>query len=113
MTAAYQRNPQTQALLNSCRPLGLEGGHLVLGFSSDLLREKMEKGHNLTLVRQALEEVFGQPVGIRCVLLKAWTPDAEEEPPPAMEEGGMVATAVRDLGAQVVDVKPVAPDSGA
>ncbi|MGH2606937.1 MAG: AAA family ATPase, partial [Anaerolineales bacterium] len=55
LKAAYLSDPKTQALLNSSRPLGMEAGALVLGFQSDLLREKMEKGHNLTRAQQALE----------------------------------------------------------
>jgi DNA polymerase-3 subunit gamma/tau len=111
MAAAFRQNPRTQALLNSCKPLGIEGGLLVLGFSSDLLREKMEMGHNLALVRQALQETLGVPLGVKCVLAKAWGEGtAQDDAPPPMEENGMVATALRDLGAQVVEVKPLPPE---
>jgi len=111
MAAAFRQNPRTQALLNSCKPLGIEGGVLVLGFSGDLLREKMEMGHNLALVRQALQETLGAPLRVKCVLKKTWGESAgQDEAPPPMEENGMVATALRDLGAQVVDVKPLLPD---
>ncbi len=111
LAAAKRRDPQTQALLNSGRPLGVERGVLVLGFASDLLRERMEKRDNLTLVRQSLEEVLGQAMPVRCVLLKAWSAeDSDGDPPSAVEDGGMVATAMRDLGGQVVDVKPVPPE---
>ena len=108
LTVAYTRDPKSQALLNSSKPVGFEDGRLILGFRSDLLREKMEKGHNLSSLSASLEEVFGQPIGIRCVLLDQWgdrtdpTGDAL-----SLEEGGMVATALRDLGAQVVDVEPL------
>jgi DNA polymerase-3 subunit gamma/tau len=108
LAKAYQRDPRTQALLNSCKPLGVDAGALVLGFQSDLLRDKMEKGHNLKLVTDALGEVLGNPLGVRCVLLVDWGNDTSAPPP--MEEGGMVATAIRDLGAQVVDHQP---DAGA
>jgi hypothetical protein len=112
LAAAYRRDPRTQALLNSGRPLGLEGGTLVLGFTSDLLRERMEKKENLAMVRQSMEEVFGRAVPIRCVLAKSWRPPgAEEQSTDAIEDGGMVATAVRDLGAQVVDVKHLPPET--
>jgi DNA polymerase-3 subunit gamma/tau len=111
LEAAFRHDPRTQALLNSGRLLGLEGGALVLGFNSDLLREKMEAKATLALVRQCLEEVFGAPLGVRCVLSRAWKPEGEAESPgEAIEDGGMVATAVRDLGAQVVDVKPLPPE---
>jgi DNA polymerase-3 subunit gamma/tau len=111
LAAAFRRDPRTQALLNSGRPMGMERGVLVLGFNSDLLRERMERKENLALVRQSFEDVFGVPLMVRCVLSHGWTP-AEEAAPAAdaIEDGGMVATAVRDLGAQVVDVKPLSPE---
>jgi len=111
LAAARKRDPRTQALLNSCRPLGLEGGVLVLGFASDLLRDKMEKGHSLALAREALQEVFGVGVEVRSALTSGGAPEGRPETAPGpMEEDGMVATALRDLGAQVVEVKPVPPD---
>ncbi len=111
LAAAKRRDPHTQALLNSGRPLGIERGTLVLGFASDLLRERMEKRDNLALVRQSIEEVIGQAMPVRCVLLRSWSAnEAEDDAPSGVEDGGMVATAMRDLGAQVVDVKPVPPE---
>ena len=111
LAAARKRDPRTQALLNSCRPLGLEAGVLVLGFASDLLRDKMEKGHSLALAREALQEVFGVLVEVRSALTSGGSADGRPEAPPGpMEQDGMVATALRDLGAQVVEVKPVPPD---
>lgn len=112
LTAARKYDARTQALLNSSRPLGVESGVLVLGFRSDLLREKMEKGHNADIVRRALIEVLGVPLALRCVLVGNWTPadeTAERDAPP-VEDGGMVATALRELGGHIVDVAPAAPD---
>ncbi len=109
--AVRQRDPRTQALLNSSRPLGLEGGVLILGFASDLLRDKMEKGHSLALVRDALREVLGSDLEIRSALSagRAAGPSDEASPAP-VGNAGMVAAALRDLGAQVVDVKPALPE---
>ena len=101
-----------QALLNSCRPLGIESGVLIIGFKSDLLREKMEKGHNISIASKALEEISGLSMGIRCVLTGSWMPGRDGlDKPPLIEDGGMVATALRDLGAQVVDVEKLPPES--
>jgi DNA polymerase-3 subunit gamma/tau len=113
LTAARHHDPRTQALLNSCRPLGLDAGALIIGFRSDLLREKMEKGHNISLASLALQEVFGIPVGIRCVLSETWASQGvNEHQAPPMDDDGMVSTALRDLGAQVVNVENMPPDSG-
>jgi DNA polymerase-3 subunit gamma/tau len=106
LQSARTQDPRVQALLNSCRPLGLEAGALVIGFSSDLLREKMEKEHNLRVAVAALEQVFGDSFILRCVLTESWhSGDFESQAPPPIADEGMVATALRDLGAQVVDVE--------
>lgn len=107
----YELNPRTQALLNSCKPLGLKDNALILGFRSDLLREKMEKGHNLELIRRVLSKLFQEDVSIRCVLVDRWQArKSDQGKSPPMEEGGMVATALRDLGAQVVDYEQLPPE---
>jgi DNA polymerase-3 subunit gamma/tau len=110
LTAAYRRDPRAQALLNSSKPMGVSAAGLVLGFQSDLLREKMEKGHNAQLIMEALEEVLGGPLEVRCVLIEEWKADSSTPPPP-VQEGGMVAMALRDLGGQVVDFEQLPPPS--
>ena len=106
LSAAYDRDPQTQALLNSCKPLAVDDNLLVLGFKSDLLREKMEKGHNQELVIESLDEVLDSPLGVRCVLLQDWGDDRSTAPTVPLPDGGMVAAAVRELGAEVIDYGP-------
>lgn len=111
LASVRKRDPRTQALLNSCRPLGVEAGEVVVGFGSDLLREKMEKGHNIAIALEALKKVLGIEAGLRCVLTEAWRTKQDSPSTTApMEESGMVATAVRDLGAQVVDVESLPPE---
>jgi len=106
LVAAQARDVRIQALLADCKPLGLENRRLVLGFRDELRREKIEKKHNQTTLAAALKQVFGQDLGVRCVLL----PDQSgrrhgPQGPLGLEEGGMVATALRDLGAQVITVE--------
>jgi DNA polymerase-3 subunit gamma/tau len=112
LQAVRKQDPRVQALLNSCRPLGIEKGSLVIGFSSDLLREKMEKEYNLEIACKALEQVCGVKLGLRCLLTASWQDGrrSEDEAPPPMEDDGMVATAIRELGAQVVEVEQWPPD---
>ena len=113
LQAVRQYDPRTQALLNSSVPMGVEEDTLVLGFRSDLLRDKMEKDHNINNVCQAAEKILGKSISLRCILTTAWKSDQPtEEPPPPMEEGGMVATAIKDFGAQVVDIEQLPPDPG-
>jgi DNA polymerase-3 subunit gamma/tau len=109
LAAALDMDRASQALINSGRPLGLEGDVLVLGFASDLLREKMEKEQHLRVARAAIEEALKVPLGIRCVLTKRWKQGKQHTTPIAVEDGGMVATAMRDLGAQVTELPPDSP----
>jgi DNA polymerase-3 subunit gamma/tau len=113
LAAAYQRDPRCQALLNSGRPLGMKGDRLVVGFASDLLREKMEKDDNMAVATAALEQALGRPVGLRCVLSAAWDHHSDPGERPPVEDGGMVETALRDLGAEVTEVHPAAAGSDA
>ena len=112
LSAAYDRDPQTQALLNSCKPLAVDDNLLVLGFKSDLLREKMEKGHNQELVIESLGEVMDSTLGVRCVLLQDWGDDRYTAPTVPLPKGGMVAAAVRELGAEVIDYGPESEAAG-
>jgi hypothetical protein len=61
-----------------------------------------------------LEDVFGRKVEVRTALTRAWKPGSGESKArgPPMEDDGMVATAVRDLGAQVVDIENLPSDGG-
>jgi hypothetical protein len=74
----------------------------------------MEKGHSLSFARQALEQVMGSPLGLRCVLTGQWSSKpADEAPSTPMDDDGMVATAVRELGGHVVQVQPLPPETNA
>ena len=106
LAAAKRRDPRCQALLNSGRPLGLDQGRLVIGFASDILREKMDKSGNRQTVEESLAEALGQAIGLRCMLMSNWDSEASDDPP-QVEDGGMVATAIRDLGATVSAIQPV------
>lgn len=111
LSAAYQRDPRCQALLNSGRPLGMKRSSLVVGFASDLLREKMEKDDNMAVATAALEQAMGRAVGLRCVLTSAWNQEQDPAERPPVEDGGMVETALRDLGAEVKEVHPATEGS--
>jgi len=104
-----QRDPILQGLINSSKPLSYEDGALVLGFETELLREKMIKPDKLELAQEALEVVLGKSAGIRCVLTSQWAPANASRVSEDVAEEGIVATAVRQFGAQVVEVEDI-PD---
>ena len=93
--------PQTEALLNSCKPLGIKDGVLLLGFQTELIKSKMETNDNLQIIRQALGQVLGFDLQVRCVIAtgkgKSLPADLN------VETDGMVGTALRDLGGEIVE----------
>jgi DNA polymerase-3 subunit gamma/tau len=98
-TLIRQRNPHTQALFISCKPLGFKDGCLVLG-ASDFVKAQLEKNEHTELAEQALAEVFGAQVPLRCVIASG-----KKGAPPDVDSDGIVATALRDLGGEIVDVQ--------
>ncbi len=99
LKAVRERNPQTQALLNSCRPLGMKGNTLVLGFNGDFAKSKMESGEHLDILQEVMTSVLGKSVPVLCVVAPGG------ELPPDIDQNGMVATALRDLGGKIVDIQ--------
>jgi DNA polymerase-3 subunit gamma/tau len=98
-----KHNPRTEGLLNSSKLTGIRENVVILGFSSNLLKEMMEKEGNLTLTMDILEEVLGQPLLIKCIVS---THDGNPIPDDLkIEEDGMVSTATRDLGGRISRAK--------
>jgi DNA polymerase III gamma/tau subunit len=94
-----KQNPTTYGVLNSCKSHYMRGDELVLNFASDVLKSKMEKPENLEVTRQALSQVLQRPVAIRCRVDTA----QRDAVPPGVDNDGMVAAALRDLGGELVD----------
>ncbi|HLE51978.1 MAG TPA: DNA polymerase III subunit gamma/tau [Anaerolineales bacterium] len=101
LSLVRQQNPNTYGLLNSCQSRYLDGKVLTLGFASDLLKNQMAKKENLALVQQALVEVLGIEIVIRCVINTA----KRTTIPTEVDDNGMVAAALRDLGGEIVDIQ--------
>jgi DNA polymerase-3 subunit gamma/tau len=95
-----KQNPTTYGVLNSCKSHYMRGDELVLNFASDVLKSKMEKPENLEVTRQALSQIFQRPVAIRCRV----DTTQRDAVPPGVENDGMVAAALRDLGGELVDM---------
>lgn len=96
-----EQNRTTQGILNSCRPYGVKDGCIYLGFQGDIIKSKMEKESNLKIVQDAFSRVLGMEVTIRCMLISG----QKDNLPPDVDSDGMVATALRDLGGEIVDVQ--------
>ena len=94
-------NPNLSALMNSTKTHHLENNLLTLGFATEVLKMKMEKQENLQAAQAVLKEVFNEDILIRCVVLTG----KQTTPPPGVDSDGMVASALRDLGGEIVDIQ--------
>ena len=104
-TAVGKHNRRTEGLLNSSKLAGLNENILILGFSSEILKEMMEKEGNLNLTADILEEVLGQPLVLKCIVTSSQVsalPDDLE-----IDKDGMVGTATRDLGGKISSAKEI------
>lgn len=96
-----QRNPNTYGLLNSCKSRQFKGNTLWLGFASDVLKNQMIKKDNLEIVQSVLSHVLEKEIVIKCIITTA----KRTAIPAEVDSEGMVASALRDLGGEIVDVQ--------
>jgi DNA polymerase III subunit gamma/tau len=92
------QNPSLDGLLNSCTRLDEHDGALVLGFSTEVLRSKMDKPENLDLTRKAIAKVTGLDVPLRCAVT-----GVSAKTPAHVSPDGMVSAALQN-GGEIVDV---------
>jgi DNA polymerase-3 subunit gamma/tau len=91
--------PQTEALLNSIKSLNLKEGVLSIGFSSEILKSKMDTAENLNLTQDAIYKVLGVQIKVQCVVVgnKANNLSADM----GIEADSIVSTAL-NLGGKLV-----------
>lgn len=73
----------------------------MLDFASDILKTQMEKDDNLEDVHKAITQALKRELGIICRVDTA----KRDEIPADVEDDGMVASALRDLGGEIVDIQ--------
>jgi len=98
-----KHNPRTEGLLNTSKVAGLKDNVLILGFSSETLKDMMDKSGNLTLTSDILEEVFGKPIAVKCIVSTHQSGALPEDI--EIDNDGMVGTATRDLGGKITKAK--------
>ena len=101
LSQVNRQGPNTAALLRSGRVLGVKDGVIYFGFASELLKSKMEKSENIELVREAINQLLKTDVSLRCVVASG----KSNALPPDVDSDGMVASALRDLGGEIVDIQ--------
>ena len=125
LNALRPRNLPLEALMRSCEPVAVEGNVIVLAFTHDFHRGRMDEEQNKRDVEDVLSELLGQPHRVRCVLAEQVRRATASEPstsptlsaPPTLASVGsepglsaeqimaddpVVRAAVEDLGAQIV-----------
>jgi DNA polymerase-3 subunit gamma/tau len=96
-----EKHKPVEPLLRSCTVVGLEGSTLRLVTSAKLVSDKLNDPATAKVVNDALSEVLGTPCSIKCELgAKSGARAADLNDIPA---DGMVATALRDLGGEIVE----------
>lgn len=83
-------HPNLPALLDTCKPVGVEGNVLILGFQNEVLRSKANAEQNRQWIEQVLEEVLRAPLLVKGILSSAQT-----ETLPDVSNDGPVAEAMR------------------
>ena len=80
----------------------IKGGCLYLAFSKDyeFLKSKMEENDHIEHTRRAVQTVTGLDYPIRCIISDSKSSAAESKR--KLEKDGMISTALRELGGQVV-----------
>ena len=96
-----RQDAKIYGLLNSCKAHYLQGNELVLNFASDVIRKRMEEPANLEVTQRAIQQVLQREVTIRCTVDMG----KRDSIPSGVDNDGMVAAALRDLGGEIVDMQ--------
>jgi DNA polymerase-3 subunit gamma/tau len=95
------QNSSLNALVNSVKSRSLKGNTLTLGMSGEVLKMRLEDPANIELLERVLKQVMGRDIYVQVVLTTA----TKSTPPAEVDNDGMVASALRDLGGEIVDIQ--------
>lgn len=95
------QNPSLYGLVNSVKSRALKGNTLTLGLSGDALKTRLEDPVNLELLQRVLKQVMSKEIYVQVILTSA----SKSTPPAEVDNDGMVASALRDLGGEIVDIQ--------
>jgi hypothetical protein len=96
--------PADKPLIHASRPIEVRDGVLVLGFPEHqaFLREKAEEPKRRQKFEEALEQVLGRPIGVRCVVA-----NLESLEPLGTEADNLVEHAKRVFEGELADVREI------
>jgi hypothetical protein len=69
--------------------------------NGDALKLRLEDPANIELLQKVLRQVMGKEIYVQVVL----TSGTKNKPPEEVDSNGMVASALRDLGGEIVDIQ--------
>jgi DNA polymerase-3 subunit gamma/tau len=94
-------NQSLNALVNSAKTRALKGNTLTLGMSGEVLKMRLEDPENIQTLEKVLKRVIGREIYVKVILTSA----SKTAPPAEVDNDGMVASALRDLGGEIVDIQ--------
>jgi DNA polymerase-3 subunit gamma/tau len=95
------QNPSLYGLVNSVKSRALRGNTLTLGLNGEALKTRLEDPANIELLQRVLMQVMGKEIYVQVAL----TSGTKNKPPDEVDSDGMVASALRDLGGEIVDIQ--------
>jgi len=101
LTKVKDKNPKLSAVMNSARIRVLKGNVLTLGFNGDFYLKTLENPASLELIKNALKQVMDMEIEVQAILVTG----KKSTPPSDVDSDGLVASALRDLGGEIVDIQ--------
>ncbi len=96
-----EQNPKLAGVLNSNKVRVIKGNVLTLGFNGDFYLTTLEKPDSLELLRNVLKQVMDMEIDVQAELVSG----KKSTPPADVDSDGLVASALRDLGGEIVDIQ--------
>jgi len=95
------QNAKLAGVLNSAKVRLLKGNVLTLGFNGDFYLKTLENPSSLEAIKNAFKQVMSMEIEVAAVLVTG----KKSTPPADVDSDGMVASALRDLGGEIVDIQ--------
>jgi DNA polymerase-3 subunit gamma/tau len=89
------------ALVASATTQNIKNNGLRIGFKGEILPAKMNQAENIKILQEVIKKVMGIEVSVRAFAAGG----SKSTPPAEVDSDGMVASALRDLGGEIVDVQ--------
>jgi DNA polymerase-3 subunit gamma/tau len=96
-----EQNPKLAGVLNSNKVRVIKGNVLTLGYNGDFYLTTLEKPENIELLKSVFKQVMDMEIDVQAELVSG----KKSTPPADVDSDGLVASALRDLGGEIVDIQ--------